>query len=813
MYEYVPAELKKLRQWVCFNLIDDGEDKDGRPRKKKVPVCAGSNKFASSTDDTTWDTFEAACAKAARGQCSGIGIVFANGVCGVDIDHCVDDGELDETARDIVAELCSYTELSPSGTGVHILCMGKLPREGRRRGAVEMYDGGRFFTVTGQAIRDESGQLYGLRECTADLAKVHAKYVAPEPQPESAPAPVRQSPAPAEGALRNLTDAEIFEIAFQSKGGEQLANLYAGDWSHLTGKDTSHSAADLALCNQLAFWFACDKERMDAAFRLSGLYRPKWDKRNAGSTYGERTLERAIRDCREVFRPVDRPRKRTATLPLAPPLPDAPPDAPPEPVATPAKATAIPVKIIERNPSLYTLDDTGNAYRFRDAYHNDVKFDHVNGCWYIWDGARWKVDDTGHVKRMANELLLEMQREADKWDVAANGPNPLTKHVRASRSSKAKEAMLREVQPMPGIPVTPGEFDLYTNAICLKNGVVTLKTGEIKPHRREYKMSLQAGVGYDAKARCPRWLRFLEDVTAGDKELQHFLQLMAGYCLTGSTREQCVFFLYGHGSNGKSVFLHTLSALLGDYARNAQPETVMLRDKAGNNAARSDIARLKGTRLVTTFEPNSGCKIDEGMVKQLSGEDNVTARFLYKAEFEFKPTFKIIMATNYKPIISGKDDGIWRRVRLVPFTVTVPPERRDVNLEEKLRAELPGILNWALRGAVEWYRHGLPKCAAVDAAVQEYRTEMDKVQQFVDDCIDARPGCSLQAKAVYDVYRAWCEDEGERYPLGGSKFYGELKTKFEHHKTKQYNEYLDIDFTDRGVRLQSEAELKRRERY
>lgn len=262
-----------------------------------------------------------------------------------------------------------------------------------------------------------------------------------------------------------------------------------------------------------------------------------------------------------------------------------------------------------------------------------------------------------------------------------------------------------------------------------------------------------------------------------------------------------MFFLYGNGSNGKSTFVDTIATMMGEYASSCQPETVMLRDR--NNTARSDLARLKGARLVVTSEPNDGCRLDEGIVKQMTGgtENKLTARFLYGKEFEFSPEFKIVMSTNYKPVIKGTDNGIWRRIRLIPFAAQFSGAQKDKLLPEKLLKEMRGILNWAIAGAVGWYRNGLPPCPLVDSAVQEYRSEMDRIQQFVDDCLCTENGFSLQAAKLYHVYRGWCSEQGDRYPIANVKFSAELKKRFTVKKTSACNEYQGISFSEHGIAL------------
>ena len=253
--------------------------------------------------------------------------------------------------------------------------------------------------------------------------------------------------------------------------------------------------------------------------------------------------------------------------------------------------------------------------------------------------------------------------------------------------------------------------------------------------------------------------------------------------------------------------MDVISEIMGEYAMACQPETVMMRDRS--TSARGDIARLRSARLVTTYEPNDGARLDEGIVKQLTGGDKVTARFLYGKDFEFRPEFKILMVTNCKPVIRGTDQGIWRRVKLIPFNLQVSDEKKDKFLLDKLRREYSGILNWAVAGAVGWHREGLPPCKAVDEAVREYRSEMDRVQQFIDDCIAAADGSALRASSLYRCYCGWCREQGDRYPMGTTKFYSEMKRRYDHRKRESYNEYQRITFTGRGLLLLENEEKRK----
>lgn len=788
MYEKIPLELKQLPHWVGWKYMQ----RPGEDHKRKVPINAMDGQPAKSNDPTTWCDFDTACLGKERFGLDGIGFMFSgDGIFGIDIDHCYDPEtqELDPAAAEIIETVQSYTELSPSGTGIHILCKGVLPEGRKRRGAVEMYSTLRYFTVTG----NQFGLEYPFSDCTERVAVMHRKYLGEEETVAGAQKAALPMPAGL-GTNADMSVDAILRRMFDSKHGQRLQDLYNGSWERYGIGDGSQSSADQAFCNTLAFWCRCDAALMDAIFRRSGLYRQKWDKRRGAKTYGQITIDRAIKDCRDIWEPQERVQRPA-------------PAVPPPPQNTSNEVPAIENATVGETGQrrYYTYDDTGNALRFRDANAGLIHYNHVDGCWIYWDGVRWASDENGEIKRRADKMLADMAKDLKEMqdDPAYNA---YKKHLSRSRSHRGKEGFIAEARHLEGVPVLPSEMDRAGNAFNVRNCLISLKTGRTAEHDKKYMISKLAPVTYDENAKCPRWDRFIEEITCGDKSLQLYLQRMIGYCMTAYTKEQCMFFLYGNGSNGKSVFVDTIAYMLGEYAASCQPETVMMRDR--NNTVRGDLARLKGARMVVTSEPNDGCRLDEGIVKQMTGgtENKLTARFLYGREFEFAPEFKVIMSTNYKPVIKGTDNGIWRRVRLIPFTAEFTKENRDPQLTEKLRRELPGILNWAIAGAVGWCKEGLPPCAIIDEAGQEYRSEMDRVQQFLDDCTTRSESSSTQASTLYKCYKAWCSEQGDRFPVGSTKFFMELKRRFKSRKTEAYNEYIGIKINDLGMDLYTRAE-------
>ena len=354
----------------------------------------------------------------------------------------------------------------------------------------------------------------------------------------------------------------------------------------------------------------------------------------------------------------------------------------------------------------------------------------------------------------------------------------LLKWANKTASSRGKEAMIKECQHLDGIPASPEVFDAYSDYLNCQNGIINLRNGELIPHDHNFMMSKICFAEYDTTHKKPKqWLKFLDDVTGGNKGLQDYIQRCIGYSLSGSNREQCAYFVYGMGNNGKSTFLDTVADLLGGYASNAQPDTVMSK-KFGDNGTLSDIARLKSARFVTCEEPTEGVRLNEGLLKQLTGGSKITCRFLYGDEFEYTPEFKIWVATNHKPIIRGTDFGIWRRIKLIPFEVTIPKEKVDKNLKYKLRDEFPQILAWAVEGCIKWQKQGMEEPEVVQDAVKEYKVEMDLLASFIEQCIeidyDAKD--TIPASELFRVYSKWAKANNE-YEMSSKKFFREISKK------------------------------------
>ena len=422
----------------------------------------------------------------------------------------------------------------------------------------------------------------------------------------------------------------------------------------------------------------------------------------------------------------------------------------------------------------WPLTDLGNAQRMVHLFGNNIRYCYPQNKWYTWAGNRWEQDRTGQIERYGKATIQAMRQEAAK--LSGKAALDLTKFCNVTERQTRRIAMIQAAQSEEGIPVLPTDFDADRWLLNTESGIMDLRNLTFAESTREAMLSKLAPVRYEVAAQCPRWLSFMDEVTDGNTELQQYLQRASGYSLTGDTRERCFFLLYGTGSNGKSVFLSVLRRLLGDYAQTAAFETFLSRK--GDAGIRNDLASLFGIRFVVASEAGAGRMLDEGMVKVITGHtDEIRCRFLHQEEFSYRPQFKLWLATNHLPKISGTDRGIWSRVRMIPFTVTIPAERQDRELEDKLSQELPGILNWALEGLVLWQKDGLGDCAAITEATEEYREDSDVLAEFLGDETVTDSQAMIPARDLYERYLSWCEAAHERFPMQYRNFNSSLTSR------------------------------------
>jgi putative DNA primase/helicase len=410
--------------------------------------------------------------------------------------------------------------------------------------------------------------------------------------------------------------------------------------------------------------------------------------------------------------------------------------------------------------------DAGNAERLHAVHGANIRHVSTSGQWIVWNDQRWEPDTSGAITRMFISVMRQTARQA------ADHPEPtigaaIAKHALKSNNKGPVEAGIVLAKSLAGISISVNDLDADPWLVGTPGGVIDLREGKPITPRRDMLITKSIGTKFDPDATCPIWERFLQTVTDGDQDLIDYLQSAVGYTLAGVVKEQCLFFLHGSGQNGKGVFSETIKHLGGDYAQTA-PESLFVKDR--NQSIPNDIARLAGCRLVIAAELEEGAAFAESRIKSLTGGDSITARFLHREFFDFPPTHKFWISGNHKPTVKGTDLGIWRRIRLLPFTVRIPDDQKDPNLGDKLLGELPGILNWALAGCLRWQREGLRTPRCVDQATADYRSEEDIIGQFLDDKTTVTPTARVLQTDLFGSYRAWATISGFMHPLAAKSF-------------------------------------------
>jgi putative DNA primase/helicase len=403
----------------------------------------------------------------------------------------------------------------------------------------------------------------------------------------------------------------------------------------------------------------------------------------------------------------------------------------------------------------YMRTDLGNSERFVDAHHDSVLWCPARKSFLCWDGKRYAWDERGEVVKLAHATARSIFHEAAEAE-GEEEQKAITKWALASQNESRINAMLSQSKPY--LAVGMEELDRDPWLINCQNGTLDLRTSKLKAHDPADRITKIVPVDYDPEASCPRFLRFLNE-TLVDEAVIKFVKRYSGYTLTGITRERLLAILYGFGKNGKTTLSELLHEVLGDYARNTDVETLLIKKYQGVG---NDVAALKGARFVSAAEVEKGRRLAESKVKQLTGRDTVTARFLFGENFDFKPEFKLWLSTNNKPVIQGTDDAIWDRIRLIPFTQRFDGPKADTKLPDKLRNELAGVFAWMVEGCLEWQEHGLGEPESVRTATDRYRAEMDTLAAFLDEECVVAPNSRVLAERLYQSYAVWCDNSGER---------------------------------------------------
>ncbi len=709
-------------------LQDDGlfcvwkyEARRGQAKSTKVPYQANGAR-AKTNDRRSFCDYQAALTALPRYD--GLGLGIFNSFSAIDIDHCIDDnGNLSTVAQDIVDIFNGcYTEISPSGRGLRILFQTPNFRYDTKRYYInnaklglEVYVSGatsKFVTITGNVYKNGS-----IINATAQLQILLDRYMQrTAPLPSTLPKPCPY-----------LTDEQVIQKATHSKNAAEFLAL----WNGVPEKQASHSEADLALCSHLAFWCGGDTEQMDRLFRQSGLMRDKWER----DDYRNATLKRAVTGKTEFYKPMEFLENNDLLLQLI----------------------EMEIHLTPR----YSLSDIGAGRLLADIYQNEAKYIPERKKWYIYDGSRWAADIGGlkimeKTKDLADALLrycLTVQDE-DKRKALLN-------HYQKWQQHKFRETYIKEAQSV--YPASVNDFDNDRYLFNCRNGTIDLHTMDFYPHNPADMITKISPADYKPSAKSERFTKFIDEITSGDNEKKVFLQKILAYALSGDTKHECMFFLYGATTrNGKGTLMESILSVMGDYGKTVRPETIAQKQNTNSQSPSEDIARLMGIRFANISEPSKGLVLNAALVKSMTGNDTLNARMLNENSFDFQPQFKLYINANYLPVINDMTLFSSGRVIIIPFDRHFDECEQDKTLKEEFRKPetQSAILNWLLEGYRLLAKEGLTVPQSVTVATQAYYHDSDKLQQFQDDCLEASPFSEVKTADVYRAYRDWCLRNG-----------------------------------------------------
>lgn len=724
----LPDSLRSTARWCLWRYAMR------KGKRTKIPINPTSGLHARTNDLSTFTSFEEALKRV--DQYDGLGICVTEPLVVVDVDHCAVNHDLSDPAKEIVRLLPdAYIEYSPSGTGLRAVFLAKGFAYDKARWYVhnkriglEVYVGGataKFATIIGNIV-----QWNELHECGEALHKLLERYMV---RPK---ADVSFSALPEAHSL--LSDDAVMARARAARNGAAFTKLYDGD----IGEYGSQSEADLALCSMLAFWCGRDVEQMDRLFRESGLYRDKWDRPQSGSAYGTITLQKAATSVREVYSPIPRIAAQDEFFDLDETVPDLRALHP------------------DTNPR-YAWTDIGGANLFADCYQSTARYVPERKMWYIYDGCVWRPD-AGNLRAM--QLCKKLADHLLRYAVTIADETLREKYIGYARKwqlRRAREIILKDAADV--YPIEMARFDQDKYLFNVQNGTVDLRDGGFCEHRPDDLLTKCAAVSFDPSARCERWTRFIREVMCGDVEKADYFQKALGYSLTGDTRYECLFIIYGKTTrNGKSSALETILTMLGDYGRTSRPETVAARQFANSSGPSEDIARLAGVRFVNINELDRKLSLSASTVKSLTGNDSICARYLNENSFTFKPAFKLFINTNHLPVISDMTLFTSGRLKIIPFDRHFSEAEQDRSLKATLAQSenLSGILNWCLEGWRRLCDEGFVMPASIRQATEDYHNDSDKLALFMEDMLIKDDHGEVRTAAVYEVFANWCHDNG-----------------------------------------------------
>lgn len=748
MFENLPQDIKINGLFCGWKLTERG----------KTPFNLKTNSFAKSNDKNTFVDFDVAlknissyinyydlnlinkiCSdckpeeyekynnfKTKKVPMGGLGLGIFNGFSAVDIDHCVENGKINDFAQGLIDLFGCYAEFSASGTGIRILFKTKTKVDknkyyiNNQKLGLEIYVEGstnKFVTLTGNIVYSYMTDILEV-----DIQTILDMYML-KPQ-----ANVKHED------YKVNYNIDIYKFVDSDK---KLNDLW---YSSASGSGGNESETDLALCNKLAFYCGKDKDKINEFFISSPYFKSKdkkhTDKWLVRNDYRDATIDLAIKNCNAVYNP-----NYKTDL------------------------------VIEKGTLGFDYTDTGNAHLFIDRFGKVVKYNVDNKCWMIWNGLYWQNDYFGEIKNYAEILINDMKNDTDR---ILNDKDYL-RNLKRLLSSNGKEMMLKEAQHLDGIPCCNNDFDKNKYYFNCKSGVLDLENNKILQHSPLLMQSKYSDVEI-VKKKPERFNEFLDTIYQGNKELITYVLKCLSLSLTGDTREQKVFYLIGDGANGKSVLTDIISYVLGDYSATANSSLII--DKKTQAQCLSEVARLKGKRFVIVSETRTNDMLDEASIKNMTGGDKIVARFLYANEFEFLPEFKLWILSNYEPRIVGNDNGIKRRIKLIRHDRIFDESEQDLYLIDKLKKEKNEIFSLLVKYYKKYRDEGLKQPKVVTEWSEGYFKENDVVAQWLEEnCITSQTSVS-SANDLWQDFKTWYERRGEYFKFSQTLFGRNLGKKF-----------------------------------
>ena len=715
MYENLPKELKENALFCLWKY----EMRNGR--KTKVPYQT-NGKRADSSNKACFSDFDTV-ANLTQSY-DGIGMGMFQPFVAVDIDHCVDGGKLSDMATDIVETLNSYTEYSPSESGVRIVAKADTLSYDKvkyyinnQKIGLEVYVAGmtnKFVTLTGNTICEAP-----IAERTNEIMAILDKYM-------QKPV-VALNPKKIVGSY--LSDESIIEKSAKSKQGEKFSALWNGEF------ETSHSEADPALCAVLAFWCGGDTEQMDRLFRKSKLYREKWERND----YREMTLQKALMQTKEFYKPV----KSNANTDFNDEL----------------------QRLIELNPAdttKYPWTDIGAGKLFADFYKAVLRYVPERRTWFDYQAGTWSADIGGlkamrRCMELANLLHLYALEIKDEHQRKSYMDYSKRWQTHGYRVNVLKDAQVHH-------PISFLEFDTDPYIFNCSNGTLHLDTGKFTEHISSDLLTKKSSVAYEPSAHSKRWNNFISEIMSNDQERALFLQKVFGYALSGDTHHECMSILYGATTrNGKGTLCESVLKVFGSYGCTSRPETIAQKNSTNSSQPSEDVARLAGIRFVNIAEPGKSLVLNAALVKNMTGNDTINARFLHENSFDFAPQFKLYINTNYLPVVNDMTVFTSGRVIIIPFERHFDESEQDKGLKhEFMKPEVQSaILNWLLVGYKQLQLHGLKMPQSVINATDQYEHDSNKTLLFIEDCLEEGTDYEERTSEVYNRYKSWCIENGQ----------------------------------------------------